>query len=137
MGPGLFALVTTLDRQSQSRGVPGVGLVGLARGEERFAKTVERLGLTRAIAGLAVQGQRLPEMADGRLVAALPQLGNAQASQRLGLAQPAADLAAQLQGPLEMAGGLLVTALLQLEFAEVSQYKGLARLQVGVTKERQ
>src|ERR1700733_12743692 len=87
MGPGLFALVTTLDRQSQRSGVPGVGLAGLVRGEERFTKTVERLGLTRAVAGLAVQGQRLPEMAGGLLVTALPQLEFAEVSQYKGLAR--------------------------------------------------
>jgi hypothetical protein len=38
------------------------------------------------VTALDRQGQRLPEMADGWPAAALPQLGNAQASQRLGLA---------------------------------------------------
>ena len=89
VGPYLFVLVTALDRQGQRGGVPSAGLVDLARGEERFAEAIERLGLTRAIAGLAVQGQRLPEMADGLTAAALPQLGKAQASQHPGLAQPA------------------------------------------------
>ena len=114
----------------------GAGLAGLARGEERFAKTVERLGLARAIAGLAVEGQRLPEVADGLTTAALPQLGNAQASQRPGLAQPATDIAAQLKGPPEVDGGLRITALPQLELAEVAQHMGLARPQTGVTEER-
>jgi hypothetical protein len=63
MCPCLFALVSALGRQGQGGRIPGGGLAGLARGEERFAKTVERLGLTRAIAGLAVQCQRLQEMA--------------------------------------------------------------------------
>ena len=80
VGPCLFVLVTALDRQGQRGGVLGPGLAGLARSEEGFAEAVERLGLARAIAGLAVQGQRLPEMADGLLAAALPQLGNAQPS---------------------------------------------------------
>jgi hypothetical protein len=111
MGPCLFVLVTALDRQGQRGGVPGAGLAGLARGEGRFAETVERLGLTRAIAGLAVEDQRLPEVADGLPAAALPQLGDAQASQRPGLARPVTDLAAQPQGPPEMAGGLRITAL--------------------------
>lgn len=63
MGSCLFMLVAALDRQGQRGGVPGAGLAGLARGEERFAEAVERLGLTRPIAVLAVQGQRLPEVA--------------------------------------------------------------------------
>ena len=57
IGPCLFVLVTALDRQGQGGGMPGTGLAGLARGEERFAKTVECFGLTRAIAGLAMEGQ--------------------------------------------------------------------------------
>jgi hypothetical protein len=57
--------VTALDRQRQRGGVLGAGLAGLARGQECFAETVERFGLARGIASLAVQGQRLPEMADG------------------------------------------------------------------------
>ena len=86
MGPCLFVLVTALNRQGQRGGMPGAGLADLARGEERFAQAVERLSLPGAIAGLAVQGQRLPEMADGLPAAALPQLGEAQASQCPGLA---------------------------------------------------
>ena len=76
-------------------------------------------------------------MADGLPAAALPQLGDAQASQRPGLARPAADLAGQPQGLPEMAGGMHVTALPQLEFAEVAQHKGLARPYARVTEERQ
>ena len=126
MGPCLFVLVTALDRQGQRGGVPAVGLTGLARGEERFAKAVERLGLTRGIAGLAVKGQRLPEMTNGLVAVTLPQLGNAQASQGPGLAQLATDLAAHSQGSSEMAGGLRVVPLPQLEFTEVAQHIGLA-----------
>ena len=80
IGPYLFVLVTALDRQSERGGVPGTGLAGLARGEERFAKAIECLGLTRAIAGLAMEGQRLLEMANGLSAPAPPQLGDAQAS---------------------------------------------------------
>jgi hypothetical protein len=127
VGPYLFVLVTALDRQGQRGGVPSAGLVDLARGEERFAKTVERLGLTRAIAGLAVEGQRLPEMADGLTAAALPQLGKAQASQRPGLAQPATDLAAQPQGLPEMASGLQVTALPQATYRSHDRFGCLYR----------
>jgi hypothetical protein len=135
-GACLFAPVTALDRQSKRGGVPGAGLADLALGEERFAETVERLGLTRAIASLAVEGQRLLEMVDGLPAAALPQLANAQASQRPGLAQPVTDLAAKPEGPPEMAGSRSVTALPQLEFAEVAQHHGLARPQAGGTEER-
>jgi hypothetical protein len=72
MGPCLLMLVTALDRQGQRGGMPGARLADLAHGEERFAKTVKRLGLAGAIVGLAVEGQRLPEMADGLPAAALP-----------------------------------------------------------------
>jgi hypothetical protein len=50
-------LVAAPDRQVERGGVPGAGLAGLALGQERLAETVERLGLTREIAGLAVEGQ--------------------------------------------------------------------------------
>jgi hypothetical protein len=136
-GPCLFALVTALDRQGQRGGVSGAGFADLAPGEERFAKTVESLGLTRAIADLSVEGQRLPEMADGLLAAALPQLGKAQASQRPGLTRPVADLAAQAQGLPKMADGLHVMALPQLEFAEVAQHQGLTRPEASAAKERE
>lgn len=78
MSTRLLALVTALDGQGQRGGVLGAGLAGLARGEECLTKTIERLSLARAIAGLAVQGQRLPEMADGLPTAALPELADAQ-----------------------------------------------------------
>ena len=136
-GSRLFPLVTALDRQGERGGVPSTGLSGLARGEESFAEAVERLGLTRAIAGLAVEFQRLPEMADGLLASSLPQLGNAQTSQRVNLAQPAADLPAQPQEQPEMAGGLHIATLPQLEFAQVAKHKGLARPSADGTEERQ
>ena len=137
IGPCLFVFVTALDSQGQRGGVPGAGLADLACGQERLTKTVECFGLTRAIVGLAMEGQRLLEMADRLPMAAPPQVGDAQESQRAGLAQPAADLAAQPHGPPKMADGLLVTALPQLEFAEVAQHKGLARPYARVTEERQ
>jgi hypothetical protein len=115
--------------------VAGAGFVDLAPGEKRFAKTVERLGLARAIFGLSVEGQRLPEMVDGLLAATLPQFGKAQASQSPGLARPVADLTAQAQRLPEKASGLHVMALPQLEFAEVAQHQGLARPEAGVAKE--
>lgn len=87
--------------------------------------------------GLAVEAQRLPEMAGGLHMTALPQLTHAQASQRPGLAQPAADLATKPQGPPEMDRGLHVAILPQLEFAEVTQREGLTRAAAGVAEERQ
>jgi hypothetical protein len=51
LSPGLFVLVTALDRQGQCGRVPGAGLVGLAGSEGRFVQTVECLGLAREIAG--------------------------------------------------------------------------------------
>src|SRR5690348_9467313 len=136
-GPCLLVLVTDLERQGQRGGVPGTGLAGLARGEERLAETVERLSLAGAVAGLAVEAQRLPEVAGGLHVTALPQLAHAQAGQRPGLAEPAADLAAKPQGPPEVDGSLPVAALPQLEFAEVAQREGLAWAAAGVAEERQ
>ena len=84
-----------------------------------------------------MQGQRLPEMADGLSASALPQFGNAQVSQGPGLAQPAADLAAHPDGPLEMAGRLDVTALPQFEFAEVAQHIGLTGPEPAVAEQGQ
>jgi hypothetical protein len=136
-GPYLFALVTALDRQGQRGGVLGTGLADLARSEERFTKTVECLRLTRVIAGLAVEGQGLLEIADGLLATALPQFQNAQASQGPGLAQPAAGLPAQPQRPPEMGDRLQVMSLLQLEFAKVTQHMSLARSHTSFVEERQ
>jgi hypothetical protein len=113
MGPDLFVLVTALDRQGQRSGVLDAGLAGLARGAERFAQTVERLGLARAVAGLAVQGQRLPEVADGLLAAALPELANAQASQGPGLAQ-ALGIGTVLRRSVAAVAALLAAGVLLL-----------------------
>lgn len=77
MSAGLCVSVTGLDRQGQRGGMPGSGLADLTSGKERASEAVERLGLTRAIACLTVEGKRLPEVHGGLPVAALPQLGKA------------------------------------------------------------
>jgi hypothetical protein len=65
MSAGLCVSVTGLDRQGQRGGMPGSGLADLTSGKERASEAVERLGLTRAIACLTVEGKRLPEVHGG------------------------------------------------------------------------
>jgi hypothetical protein len=65
-------LVAAPDRQGQRSRMAGGGLTGPARVEKGFAEAVERFGLPGAVAGLAVEGQRPPQVADGLATAALP-----------------------------------------------------------------
>jgi hypothetical protein len=106
----LFVRVVRLDGKGQRVGVLDAGLVGVAGGEQRFAEAIARLGLSRRIAGLAVQGQGSPEKAGRRPAVPLPQLSQAKASQRLRLTEPDAVLAAYREGLPEIPGGRRVAA---------------------------
>ena len=46
----------------------GAGLADLARGQECFAETVERFGLARGIASLAVQGTNLAGISNNGVI---------------------------------------------------------------------
>lgn len=82
-----------------------------AGGERRLAEAVERLSLTRPVAGLAVQGQGLPLMIGGLLVAPVSQVDITEAGKGIGFAGPVAAVAEQDQGLLVVVAGLLIKAL--------------------------
>src|SRR6266511_3509555 len=90
------------------------------------AEVVQHAGLANLVAGLPVEAEGLPVVADGRPIAAQPLLGGAEVAQRAGLAYPVAGLPEQGQGLLQLVGGLLVPPQPQVDRAQTVQRLGFA-----------
>ncbi len=78
VGAGLLVPVTGLGGQGERGGVLGVSLLGLPRGVQGFPDPVECLGFAVAVAGLAEDGESPPQIIGRLLVAALPQINDAE-----------------------------------------------------------
>src|ERR1700677_1918836 len=92
MGTGLLMSVADLDGQAECRCLPGAGILAVARGEQDFAKAVERHGFTGLVTDLVAYGQSLSEAIGGLRVMAQPLVHGAKVVQRVGFTGTEADL---------------------------------------------
>ena len=115
-------------------GARGGGLAGLVQG---LGQGAERQGLAVLVAGLPVQRECLPEIADGLLVLALAQAHFAQVLKLGGHAGPMTDTPEDGKGLFEEVSRLRQLATAQAEVAAPRQGLALARLVLLVVQHRQ
>src|SRR5258705_399189 len=114
----------------------GARLLGLSGGVQGFTHAVECLGFAVAVAGLAEEGESVPQIIGRLLGAALAQVNEPEVGQRAGFADAVTGLAEEGEGPPVVLGGLLVTALPHVNDAKIGQGVGfggaVTRLAGGV-----
>lgn len=128
---GVARLCCQLERRRQL-GAGGDGLAGFVQG---LGQGAQRDGLTMLVARLLVQRGRLPQVADGPLVFALPQADLAQAPEASGYADGTVELAVDGEGLFVESGGLGELVTVEAELASPFQCFGfaVAVVAVGVT----
>src|SRR5215472_1638861 len=126
VGAGLLVPVARLDGQSECGAVLGASLLGLSRGVQGFPDAVECLGFAVAVAGLAEDGEGLPQNVARLLAATLAQVDDAEIGQCVSFADATAGLAIKDKCLPVTVGSLLVATLPPADEVEIAQRIGFA-----------